>query len=259
MQATYEAWTSLGTERIPGPHCYAIRSDRSPLIYDANLIAGVTAETPAELAEVLAFADEVHGDRAHRQVLAGGDTAPAVLAGLLQAGFEIEEGVHMLLEGPLQGPPPEEHDIREVATEADWRSAARLTRLWHEEENARPGATHQLSEEVSRQMAAALRAKSPDYRTFLLRVDGVDAAYFGAFPGVDGLGMVEDLYTVQSYRKRGLARALIHHCVADARARGAEAVLIGADADDTPKLFYERLGFVPTSMIMSWIRRKAAD
>ncbi len=256
MQATYEAWASLGTERIPGPHCYATRSEAAPLIYDANLIAGVTSESPAELAEVLAFADEVHGYRAHRQVLAGGETAPAVFAGLLQAGYEIEEGVHMLLEGPLQGPAPEEHDIREATTEADWRSAARLTLLWHEEENAAPGAKHQISEEASRQMALALRAKWPDYRTFLLRVDGVDAAYFGSFPGVDGVGMVEDLYTVQSYRKRGLARALIHHCVADARSRGADAVVIGADADDTPKLFYERLGFVPTSMIMSWIRRK---
>ena len=34
------------------------------------------------------------------------------------------------------------------------------------------------------------------------------------------------------HRGRGLARALIHHCVADARARGADAVLIGAVPGD---------------------------
>lgn len=254
MQATYEAWATEGLERIEGPRCYASRYDRAPLIYDANLIAGVRAETADELAEVLAFADEVHGELGHRHVLAGGDTAPGVLAGLAQAGFRLEEGVHMLLEGELRGPAPDAHDIRLATTDADWRSVGRLTRLWHEEENAQPDARHQISEEASAQMTLTLRAKTPAYRVFLLRFDGVDAAYFGSYPGVNGVGMVEDLYTVSSYRKRGLARALIHHCVADARSRGADSVLIGADSDDTPRFLYQSLGFVPTSLCMSWMR-----
>ena len=64
--------------------------------------------------------------------------------------------------------------------------------------------------------------------------------------------MVEDLYTHPDHRGRGLARALIHHCVADGRARGADAVLIGAQVDDTPTAIYAAMGFPPTCLTQAW-------
>jgi hypothetical protein len=44
------------------------------------------------------------------------------------------------------------------------------------------------------------------------------------------------------------------HAVADARLRGAEAVLIGADVNDTPKLMYYRMGFRPLLLYSSYTR-----
>ena len=66
--------------------------------------------------------------------------------------------------------------------------------------------------------------------------------------------MVEDLFTRPSHRNRGIARALIHHCVADARARGAVDVLIGAIYDDTPKNAYAAMGFESTCLTWEWLK-----
>ena len=51
-----------------------------------------------------------------------------------------------------------------------------------------------------------------------------------------------------------LDRALIHHCVADARAKGAEDVLIGAIAGDPPKHAYAAMGFASTCLIWEWLK-----
>jgi hypothetical protein len=44
------------------------------------------------------------------------------------------------------------------------------------------------------------------------------------------------------------------HAVADARRRGAEAIMIGADVNDTPKLIYYRMGFRPLLLYSSYTR-----
>ena len=74
------------------------------------------------------------------------------------------------------------------------------------------------------------------------RVDGRDCAFFSSWPGVGGIGEVEDLFTVPASRHRGLATALIGHAVDDARRWGAGPVLMGAVADDTPKSMHAALG-----------------
>jgi GNAT superfamily N-acetyltransferase len=89
-------------------------------------------------------------------------------------------------------------------------------------------------------------------------VDGAAVAYFSSWPGIAGVGMVEDLFTLPSHRGRGIARALIHHGVADARTRGAQSVLIGSDPDDTPKHLYAAMGFEPTCVTWGWTRIEAA-
>ena len=56
------------------------------------------------------------------------------------------------------------------------------------------------------------------------------------------------------FRGQGVARALIQHCVADARARGARDELIGSDPNDTPKQLYAAMGFEPTCLTRGWLR-----
>jgi GNAT superfamily N-acetyltransferase len=45
-------------------------------------------------------------------------------------------------------------------------------------------------------------------------------------------------------RGRGYATALVVSAIARARAVGCDVVLLVADADDWPRTWYERLGFV---------------
>ena len=57
-------------------------------------------------------------------------------------------------------------------------------------------------------------------------------------------------------RRRGVATALFTHCVADARARGAERVLIGASTGsyDIPRRFYAAAGFRPLCLTWSYFQ-----
>jgi GNAT superfamily N-acetyltransferase len=70
------------------------------------------------------------------------------------------------------------------------------------------------------------------------------------------VGVVEWLFTRPDQRRRGVAKALVAHAVADARARGAGAVLIGPDggAYDLPRRFYATLGFRPLCVTRIYTR-----
>lgn len=69
------------------------------------------------------------------------------------------------------------------------------------------------------------------------------------------MGQVEDLYVRPSARGRGIATALLHHGIADCRRHGATAVAIVADADDTPKAAYARMGFEPVAVKREYVSR----
>ena len=101
-------------------------------------------------------------------------------------------------------------------------------------------------------MAAANRAKSPPVRFWLAHDDGAPRGYFFSWGGIDGVGQVEDLFVQREYRHRGLATALIHRAVADARDQGAGPVVIVADPTDTPKHMYAAMGFAPVATIRNY-------
>jgi ribosomal protein S18 acetylase RimI-like enzyme len=99
---------------------------------------------------------------------------------------------------------------------------------------------------VGDRLALLARLKSPPDRKWLAYVDGA-ARGMSSVWDVDGMGQVEDVFVEPAYRHRGIATALIHHCVADCRARGAGAVVIVADAADTPQTMYAAMGFHPVA------------
>lgn len=64
----------------------------------------------------------------------------------------------------------------------------------------------------------------------------------------EGIGWIEDVYTVPTARRRGHARMLVEAAVADAWDRGAELVFLVADDDDWPKELYAGIGFAPIAL-----------
>ena len=253
--ATYSAYYALGHEVIAGPGCRAVRNDAVPFIHDANHLQRIRAGEPDEVDAALAFLESALGDRRHRQVAVDPGTPEAFVARLAHAGFEPEPTLQLVLTGPLSGPPPPPIEVRLAETEEDWRSLARLLRLDHEESCARTGRPV-YEPAVTTQMAQCMRGRAREARHWLVRdaESGADVAFFASWPGEGELGIVEDLFTHPEHRGLGIARALIHHGVADARERGAGPVLIGADPTDWPKRFYASLGFRPTCVTWSWLR-----
>ena len=97
---------------------------------------------------------------------------------------------------------------------------------------------------------------SSDVKMWIIRCDGEDCGYFASWPGRNGVGMVEWLFTAPQQRRRGFATALVAHAVGDARERGASAVLIGARAagDGVPRRMYEALRFRPVCLTQAFTR-----
>ncbi len=250
---TLDGWLALGHETRATPLAWFVRARATPQVYDANFAARVRAETAAEIEVVLAELDRVFEGLDHRQVWWDRDMPQPFEARLVLDGWRLQSDlVVQVLEGRLarHGAAVE---IRPAESDADWRAIEELQWLEHQEEVTR-GFHPAWEREITRQLVAAKRAKAPGVRYFLARVDGCDGAFFSSWPGENGVGQVEDLFTRSELRGRGIATALLAACVDDARARGAGPVLIAARVDDTPKEMYASLGFRPLCVRRSYLR-----
>jgi GNAT superfamily N-acetyltransferase len=159
----------------------------------------------------------------------------------------------MLLEGELAGPAPTPVDIRPVQTQGDWEAYWQLEREDFREHLKRTG--RKAKEEVARRMFEVKRGRQPPVQYFMAYVKERPVAYFNSWAGSAGAGQVEDLFTLPKFRNRGIARALIHHCVADARAKGAGPIAIAADPTDTPKAIYAAMGFRAVAIHSKYMKR----
>jgi len=135
------------------------------------------------------------------------------------------------------------HDVRPIASEADWAAYARLKQRDWDERAARLGIRD--ASELGADMFREHRAKVPPAKYWLAWLDGTPRGFLASWPGTEGVGQVEDLYVEPEVRHRGLATALLHRGVADCRTRGADPVAIVADATDTRSTCTPRWGSVP--------------
>ncbi len=237
---------SLGNETFELLGATFLRNRESPDIYDANHVAEARPTTPAQIEEFLAAVDREYAAAKHRRFDVDYRTPPEFVARLVLEGYEREDGLISLLEGELLGAPPKEFDIRPLETEADWGAYRELMfKDWREHIVQQK---RKVKDEIARQMFETKRLKQPPVQYFMAYVEDKPVAYFNSWAGIDGVGQVEDLYTLPKFRKRGIARALIHHCVADARAKGAGPVIIAANPTDTPKHIYAAMGFRPVAV-----------
>jgi GNAT superfamily N-acetyltransferase len=70
------------------------------------------------------------------------------------------------------------------------------------------------------------------------------------------MGMVEDLFTLPDFRKRGIATAIIARAIAHVRSQDAKQILIGALAYEPPKrlIVSTRRIFIAARGESSWQR-----
>ena len=243
----------LGNEVFEAAGATFVRSTDTPHIYDANHVTKVHARTPAEIDDLLAAIDREFQHAGHRRFDVDHRTPPELVARLAQeGGYERDDALILLLEGELQGSAPP-CDIRPMLTDADWETYWELMLQDWNEHQAR--LKRNVSEEIARQMWRAKKRKQPPVQYWLAYEGERAVAYFNSWEGVDGIGQVEDLFTHPDYRKRGIATALLHHCIAQSRAYGAGPVVIVADPTDTPKNIYARMGWRPVAMVSHLIKQ----
>jgi GNAT superfamily N-acetyltransferase len=251
---TAHGWLALGHERIDLPHAKLVRDHVTPRVYDANFAAAVRAESPQEIETLLAEIDRAFAGFEHRHVLWDPQTPQPFEARLLLDGWRLQNDlVTLVLEGELRERGPQV-SLRPVESDADWQVIEALHWLDHQEEVAM-GFHDAWERSVTEELVAAKRRKSPAVRYILAQADGIDCAFFSAWPGENGVGQVEDLFTRAEFRGRGIATALIAACIDDARARGAGAVLVNARTSDTPKQMYAALGFRPLCVQRSYLKK----
>lgn len=243
--AVNQANLALGHEVFPADGASFVRDLRFPRVYDANHIADVTAATPDEIERLLARADVEFAHCAHRRYHSDFTTPPEFETRLLFAGYAVTLSLVMVLEGDLRGT-PNPCDIRPVNSDAAWEAFFALNKHDWDEHTVRTGASR--DESVGQDLARTQVLKTPPVRYWLAYADGEARGYFNSWQGADGVGQVENLFVQAEYRHRGLATALIHHCVGDARAHGAGPVVIVADASDTPREMYAAMGFRPVAV-----------
>jgi len=252
VAAAYVDWHALGHEVADACGARFVRSPATPNIYDANFVSLVTA-AEAELAAVFREMERRFTGLRHRHAISGPATPQAFLARLALEGYRPDPTLQLVLAGELSGAKPAPVGMRRVESDADWATYAAFRRLDMDEGRARAGEPAHPPE-VSEQMTAALRAKSPQVRFWFATVEGREAGCFSSWVSPDGLGLVENLFTHPELRRRGVARTLIHHCVDACREDGADDVLIGADPSDTPMQLYAAMGFRPTCLTWSWVK-----
>ena len=252
--AVSEAFSALGNERFEADGATFVRNREIPDIWDANHVTDVTAATPDEIDGLLARAEREFTGFSHRQFRVDFTTTPALEARLTLEGYQRTETLVMLLEGELQGQ-PKRHEIRPLTDDAGWQAYTALHDLdWREYKERMPG-TAGFDEKTAEAMMRSRLLKSPPVRHWLACVDGEPRAYLSSWGGVAGVGMVEDLFTHPDFRHGGLATALIHHGVSEARREGAGPIVIGADTADTPKRMYAALGFRPVAVKREYLKQ----
>ncbi|HET9197598.1 MAG TPA: GNAT family N-acetyltransferase [Solirubrobacterales bacterium] len=212
----------------------AFLSPALPLAWDANwaLIEreGMTA------AEVVAAADECLGACAHRAAAIRDEAEGERLAAEIGAlpGWEVERNLYMLLRDGTGTEP------RGDALETPLSACEDLRRELIRGEF--PADAADLEETADQLLEMGRRTADAGGDRWFVAPPSQPAAACCLL--ADGeLGQVEDVGTLASARGRGLARAVIGAAIAASREAEHRHTFIVADADDWPRLLYEKLGF----------------
>ncbi|HEY1453962.1 MAG TPA: GNAT family N-acetyltransferase [Roseiarcus sp.] len=247
---TYRWQRRLGARVIPAPSCCIVASPEHPDVWEANHADEVTARTGEEIDAVFAAMDRHLGHTPWRVVHTDCFSPDAFLARLALDFDERFVAIQMALEGDLadRGAPV---TLRPVVDDADFDALLRLVIVNHAERQETDG----LPPEFSAAMVEVYRSKRDGYRFHLAIKEGVPIAYGGSAAAPNGAGMIDDLFTLPSERRRGVITGMIAALVDDLRARGCEPIFLGALANDRPKRLYARLGFRPVTLARTWARK----
>ena len=244
----------VGEERFEAEGALFVRNHSIPDRYYANRVEQVTASTPEEIARLSERIETEFKGFRHRYFYVDRDTPTEFEAWLLMEGYKRSDSLVMVLTEEIRGT-PKSHEIRLVETDADWLAYYDLIVTADRESDSRaPQVGDGRASDARDQRISMLQSVSPPVRYWLAYAEGAPRAFFSSWTSSEGVAVLDFLYTQPGYRRQGLATALVHHCVADSRARGAGPVALETDPSDTPKHMYAAMGFRPLSVSYEYLK-----
>jgi ribosomal protein S18 acetylase RimI-like enzyme len=131
--------------------------------------------------------------------------------------------------------------------------ASDLNDVWAEGTRSSP---YGVDEEVVRQLVEQKHLlAAAGARFFAARVDGRIASHCDLYS--DGsTGQIEAVMTLEAFRNRGLARAVVTKALEESRAAGDDLTFLLADGDDWPRDLYDKLGFYEVGSVYEFLLRR---
>ena len=226
----------------------ALLYEELPRVWSLNYVLAERGLDEATAEGLAAEADELLGGAGlrHRKIEVLDEVAGERLAGEFQAlGWHVERD----LVQPHRRGPDREVDVsfvEEVDTET-------LAPVWAEAMRKDFGSDDDVIRQLTehKQVLAAHGA-----RFFAARVDGVLASYCDLYS--DGqTAQIEAVQTLERFRNKGLARAVVSQALAVSKADGHDLTFLLADQADWPKQLYEKLGFDAVGSVYEFTLRRA--
>lgn len=239
IHAFLSAFTRRQAERtIPVPGGFAALDDTFALSYGNNY---VLIDGPTDPEALAGHVDAAMAPRQHRAVwVLDPATAEACREPLTRAGYGCTTVLLMRHTGPV----PELGGAREVDLPALRGAITESQRRFLPD--APEDVIHTLVERRT-----ARRRGAPDVR-FLASHDewGEPASWADLYlDPTTGLAQIEDLVTAESHLRQGHAGVVLDTALRMATEAGCPTLFLTALADDWPRHWYERRGFVPVGSV----------
>jgi ribosomal protein S18 acetylase RimI-like enzyme len=216
-----------------------------PVRYDSNLLWVEGAPTDLSLESLLAEGDRILGGAGlrHRRFMIDDPELGALLGGgLLDRGWSQESIVLML----LREEPSRPIDV----SSAEIRPFREVRELLAEITRREPWATDESVVQAMTDYRGKLE-RAAGARFVAASVDGELATSCELYVYGDE-AQIESVSTLEAYRGRGAASAVVLRAAEIARAEGATWIHLYADAEDWPQTWYRRLGFVDAGRFRSF-------
>jgi ribosomal protein S18 acetylase RimI-like enzyme len=226
----------------------ALLYEELPRVWSLNYVLAERDLDGATAEALAAEADELLGGAGlrHRKVEVLDEAAGERLAGEFRAlGWHVERD----LVQPHRRAADRAVDVsfvEEVDTET-------LAPVWAEAMRKDFGS----DDDVIRQLTEHKQVLADDgARFFAARLDGVLASYCDLYS--DGrTAQIEAVQTLERFRNRGLARAVVSGALAASEAEGHDLTFLLADEADWPKQLYDKLGFDVVGSVYEFTLRRA--
>jgi len=212
----------------------ALFNDDFPSFIDGNFLR-VDQSVDAIAGQLTAETDRLYETFAHRAIVVPDEAAGSRMAATFgRDGWEVDRLVYMVRRRDAD----RESDIRVKECTFDEVYPLMLEANLH---------SHGGMTQAAAEANAAVRRAFVDLtgaRFFVARVGGVLAGFCELYVH-DGVAELDDVHTLERFRRRGIAAGIVGHAIRKAGEVGADLVFLIADDADWPKELYAKLGFDP--------------